>query len=284
MGFLRRKFMVAAEIIIGLLLLAAIYFIQPYSALKSDFSKKVNLAAADMRIKAEKFTEEDIAKLPEPVKKYFRCCGYIGKQKMSFMKAEFKNVSFSTGVGKPTLKIDYTQYNFAQKPQRFAFIDSSMFFIPFQGFDCFQDGTGSMKGVIAKTFTLFDQRGPDMDKASLVTVLSESLLVPNVALQDYIIWEAVDETHAKAKIIFNGVSAGGVFSFNEKGEMTSFTTDDRTAVDFSGNKRHVKWSAVCGGYRNDNGIKKPSELRAIWHYPEGDQTYFDGKNVLISFY
>ncbi|MDY3917602.1 MAG: DUF6544 family protein [Candidatus Limivivens sp.] len=49
-----------------------------------------------------------------------------------------------------TLKIDYTQYNFIHEPCRMALIDSSMFGIPFEDYDYYQNGTGGMKGVIAK--------------------------------------------------------------------------------------------------------------------------------------
>lgn len=271
-------------IVIVIIILIVIYFVQPYSALKSSFYKNANELIS--RTKAEKavFTKDDITNLPLPVQKYFSYCGYIGKQKMSYMKAEFKNVDFATGVNKPTLKIDYTQYNFVSKPIRIAFIDSSMFGIPFQGFDSYQNGVGSMKGVIAKTFTLFDQRGTEMDKACLVTYLSECLIVPNAALQDFITWEAIDDTHAKATISYYGISASGIFTFDDEGKMLLFTTDDRTAVGFDGKKQNVKWSATCSDYyKNEDGIMQPGNLQAIWHYPQGDLIYFKGKGVKIEY-
>lgn len=71
------------------------------------------------------------------------------------MKTVFeKDIPFSTGLNKNTLKIDYMQYNLVKIPNRIAFIDSSIYGVPFQGFDSFLQGSGSMRGVIAKTFTL----------------------------------------------------------------------------------------------------------------------------------
>ena len=52
-----------------------------------------------------------------------------------------------------------------------------MYGIPFEGIDAYQNGAGSMKGVIAKTFTLFDQKGEAMDQAGLPACLAESLLL-----------------------------------------------------------------------------------------------------------
>lgn len=276
--------MLVLKVVLAMLLLVLIYFIQPFSPLKASFTKDMNEMIPVTADEPQRFTDADLAALPAPVKQYFSYCGYIGTPKMSYMKIEFKNVAFSTGVNKPNLKIDYEQLNHVKTPDRLAFIDSSMLGIPFQGYDSYSNGIGSMKGVIAKTFTLFDQRGDEMDKASLVTFLSESLFVPDAALQNYITWEAMDDTHAKATINYLGKSGSGVFTFSETGEMLEFTTDDREAIDFAGNKKKVRWSAICGDYRQDkDGILRPTALQAVWHYPEGDMIYFDGDDIAFSF-
>lgn len=243
--------------ILGLVVLVAVWFVQPYSPIKSEFQRAVTDNAGRLNIQTDEvFTEEDISGLPEPVQRYFRHCGFIGTPKMSYMTATYKNADFSTWVNRPNIKITYTQVNFVKEPVRLAFIDSFMFAVPFQGFDSNIDGVGSMKGVIAKAFTLFDQRGADMDKACLVTVLSECLLVPNVALQDYFSWESIDDTHAKATISYFGITASGVFTFSENGEMLRFTTEDRVAVDFEGNARQASWSAECSDYAETAGLRE----------------------------
>lgn len=274
-------------IVFGILVLVIIgvfiFFEIPYSKVKADF----NNASTTLMKKAvpnnEVFTEEDIKDLPTPVKKYFNYCGFVGTRKMSYMKATFKNVTFKTGKDKPSLKIDYTQYNLVNKPDRIALIDSSMFGIPFQGFDSYLNGVGSMKGVVAKSYTMFDQRGEAMNKASLVTYLAECFIAPNVVLQDEITWEGIDETHAKATISSYGISASGIFTFNDNGEMASFTTNDRTATETDGTTKEVKWTAICSDYKESNGIKKPTILKAIWHYNEGDQVYFNGDQIQIEY-
>lgn len=260
-----------------------VFFKIPYSMIKTDFeSSSMTLMKKAVATK-EIFTEEDIKDLPAPVKKYFNYCGFIGTRKMSYMKATFKNVTFKTGKDKPALMIDYTQYNLVNKPDRIAFIDSSMFGIPFQGFDSYNNGNGSMKGVVAKFYTLFDQRGADMNKASLVTYLAECFIVPNVVLQDYITWESIDETRVKATISYYDISVSGIFTFNSNGEMASFTTDDRVATETDGTTKNVKWTAICSDYKESDGVKKPTVLKAIWHYNEGDQVYFNGDQIQIEY-
>lgn len=274
-------------VVIGVLLsiigIIIVFFNISYSKTKTEFSELTGSLLTKMHNESGVFTKEDIVDLPLPVQKYFRYCGYIGTPKMTSMKAIYQDVDFLFGKDKPAIKIDYTQYNFVNEPIRIAYIDSSMYGIPFEGLDSYIAGNGSMKGVLAKLFTLFNQTGEPMDKASLVTCLSECLIIPNAALQNYIVWEEIDDLHAKATISYYGITASGIFTFNENGEMLSFTTNDREATTTDGTSKKVKWSAVCSEYVETNGVRKPTVLQAIWHYDDGDLVYFDGKNVIIEF-
>jgi hypothetical protein len=274
-------------VILGVLLCAigivTVFFSIPYSKTKTEFIKTVDNLLQKTVSENGIFSEEDITGLPLPVKNYFRYCGYIGTPKMSNIKIIYQDVDFSFSKGKPITKIDYTQYNFVSKPIRIAYIDSSMYAIPFEGLDSYKDGKGSMKGVLAKLFPLFNQTGENMDKSSLVNCLSECLIIPNVALQDYIVWEEIDDSHAKATISYYGITASGIFTFNQNGEMLAFITDDREATSTDGKSEKVKWSVVVSGYMETNGIKKPTVFQAIWHYDDSDFTYFDGKDITIKF-
>jgi len=273
-------------IIVGILFCAAgvitIFFNVPGSKTKMEFDVAATDLIAEADHQEDVFMEEDIAGLPAPVQRYFKYCGYIGSQKMSYIKIDYQDVDFVFSEDKP-IKIDYTQYDFVNQPNRIAYIDSSMYGVPFEGLDVFLDGTGAMKGVIAKLFVLFNQTGTVMDQSSQVTFLSEILLFPSAALQEYVTWEAIDDLHAKAVMSYYGISVGGIFAFNEAGEMLSFETDDRSAVASDGSSERVKWSVIYDAYKEANGIKRPTVFRAIWHYDDGDLIYFDGKGTITEY-
>lgn len=272
-------------IVLAVVLLIAGFFSIPYSPLKSAFTADAEkLTQTYVTAQNTVITEDDIKDLPTPVQKYFRYCRFIGAPKMSAMKAEFRNVAFKQGKTGPNLMIDYTQYNFVARPQRLAFIKSSLFAVPFDGYDSFIEGKGGMKGVIAKLVTLFNEKGTDMDKASLATFLSECLLVPTAALQDYVIWEAVDETHAGATIQYYGIAVHGVFTFSDKGEMLDFKTNDRAHYGTDGSIEYIPWSAVCSDYKEQNGFMVPTSLKAVWNYNDGDLVYFDSNNISVQYY
>lgn len=267
----------------GTVLCITLFFSLPYSRTKAEFHRLATAKLAVNQAPDGVFTEKDWAPLPPPVRRYFETSGFTGTPRMSSMNAVFTNVNFILSPDKPAITIDYSQYNFARQTDRIALIDTSMYGVPFQGLDSYVDGVGSMKGVLAKTFTLFDQRGTEMDKASLVTFLSEVLLLPGAALQSYITWEAIDDAHARAIITRYGISASGIFSFDDQGECLSFTTDDRTAIGMDGSKQQVKWSALLGNYKVIDGIRQPTHLQAVWHYKTGDLVYFDSDNLRLEY-
>ena len=280
---MKRRHTKTVFIIVGILFCAAgiitIFFSTPGSKTKTEFDVAVTDLIADADHQEDVFMEKDIAGLPAPVQRYFKYCGYIGTQKMSYIKIDYQDVDFVFSEDKP-IKIDYTQYDFVNQPNRIAYIDSSVYGIPFEGIDIFLDGNGSMKGVIAKLFKLFNQTGDVMDQSSQATFLSEILLFPNAALQEYIEWQAIDDLHAKAVMSYYGISVSGTFAFNETGEMLSFETDDRSVVASDGTSKLVQWSVAYDEYMEVNDIKKPTVFQAIWHYDDGDLVYFDGKGTI----
>ncbi|MCQ2107193.1 MAG: hypothetical protein MJZ05_00345 [Fibrobacter sp.] len=262
------------------------WFAIPYSPLKGDFStdnktlKEKSILYKDNEV----FKETDFEATPSAIQKYIANAGYIGTPKMNSLHMEYLDVDFKQGKNGPNLKIDYIQNNYVKEPARMALILSSMFGIPFQGYDYYSDGVGGMKGVIAKLLTLFDQKGLEMDVACLATFLAESMFFPSVLLQDYISLEEINDHQVKATITFREQKASGIFTFNEKYEMTSFTTKDRAVVNTDGTTENVPWTAACDRYvTGADGIKRPTTFKAIWNYSDGDFIYFDGQISRIDY-
>jgi hypothetical protein len=120
-----------------------------------------------------------------------------------------------------------------------------------------------------------------MDQSALVTVLAEVFLATSYALQPYIKWESIDIYNAKATIEYNNVKASGVFRFNESGEFVEFVTNDRWQNETD--SATVKWSVTASKYIEKNGIRFPTDLRAMWHEKDGIFAYFKGEIEDIKF-
>lgn len=225
----------------------------------------------------EIFRKEELSNLPAPVQRYFKYCGYIGKEKMANAEIVWDDVNFKMSPDKPWMKIKYQQYNFAAEPTRFAYIYTKMFgVIPFEGRDLYRDAQGNMLGRLAEVITLFDSKGNEMNMSAAVTYLSESLIIPSCALQKFIHWESIDQNHAKASIEYLGVKAEGIFSFDNDGKFIKFMTDERYMDTGNGKSEKQKWTVVVDTYTDNNGLKIPSKMKAVWNLYNGDYEYFNG--------
>ena len=128
-------------IILGSIL---VWFHIPYSPVKRCFAKDVeNLKASNkLQEEGQVFRSEEFSKLPIVIQRYIEHCRYIGTPKMSYLKMKYHDVDFMQRKDGPALKIDYTQYDFVSEPCRMALISSSMFGVPFEGCDYYQNGIG----------------------------------------------------------------------------------------------------------------------------------------------
>ena len=281
---MKRKTKMTILILLSVVLIALLASLLVPSKVKSRFAAIEHTFLETVHPSDEVFTLQELQGYPQAIQNFYIKGGYIGKQKMSALKANFSDVPFSLGVGKPMVTIDYTQLNNADRPQRYARISSRIYGLPFEGLDSFSEGKGSMEGYLGKFFRLFNQRGDYMDKASLVTYLAEAFFLPSVALSEAVTYEQIDALHVKATMKAYGMEVSGVFTFLENGEMVSFTTNDRMAATFDGRLEQIPWTAQCSDYTTVDGMRVPGRLKATWHYPEGDLLYFDGKDVQITFY
>lgn len=280
---MRKKKMILLLIIFALIVLVIFWFNIPYSPFKNQFkkdlTKQTQLSESFLREASEAvYVKEEFESLPPLLRAYIKECGYIGSPRKSVLKMEYKKVDFVLGQKRPKLKIDYSQVDFANAPVRLAFIDSKMFGVPFQGYDYFVNGKGSMKGFLAKLFQLFDQTGEQMDKAALVTYLAEIIFLPEALLQNFVSFNQLDSHRVEARIEYKGLKVYGIYHFNDAHEMTCFSTDERGQTSSDECIENIPWEAQCREYKlYSDGIKRPTIFRAVWKYPDQDFIYFDGK-------
>ena len=270
-------FMIIFGILLTIVGILIIYFNISYSAIRNNFKNDYKLLSERSADKKEYFKSEDFENFPLPIQKYIANNGFIGKEKMDYVYMEYSDVDFAQNPEK-RIKIDYSQYNFANRANRIAMINSSIFGIPFEGYDYYINGQGGMKGMLAKMVTLFHEKGKEMDKGALCTYLSECLFVPSsIIYNERLSFEEIDPYNVRASIDDNGTKVSGIFSFNEDYEITSFYTEDRPAIKDDGNIDYIPWSANILSYKKyKNGINMASHVQIIWHYPKEDFLYFDG--------
>ena len=229
------------------------------------------------------FTEEHVAKLPALLRQHITNGGYMGKPFMNNMLIYFHNTKFRMSAGKRPIKIKFMQVNFADRPDRHAFLTGRIGGIPVQAKDSVLDGFGSLTGMLAKQFQLFRSTGAEMDQGQLITALADAVYMPSLFLQEYVSWTAIDSYTVEGEISWKGVNAKGRFTFDNKGNITRFDTNDRYMDDNGKGSSLVPWYVTYSDYKEQNGFFQPGRVRVTWKLPDGDDTYFMSDHIEVHY-
>jgi len=229
-------------------------------------------------------TEEDMARLPEPVQRFFRRGGYVGRERMTNAQVVWAHSEIRMAPDRDWMRLETHQFNSVPEPFRIAYMKARIAgIIPFEGRDLYRDGRGHMLGKILNLFKVVDAQDPEIAQSALVTVFAEAFLVPSYALQSYITWEEWGEGWARARIRHKGLEAVGTFFFNEADEMVRFETGDRYYSRPEGGYEKVRFSAFVDGYQDQEGLRIPRGVRAVWHLEGEDYEYWRGSIQEVRF-
>ena len=83
----------------------------------------------------------------------------------------------------------------------------------------------------------------------------------------------MDENTATATMSYKGITASGVFTFNEKGEVCAFRS--QTDGEFDGEYSLKTWSIPLSDYKEFNGIKIPTRGKVAWELEVGEFNWYN---------
>ena len=218
-------------------------------------------------------TEKEIQHLPEPVKKYLRFTGSIGKPAIKNFRINFEG-SMRRDLSSEWMNISSKQYNFINNPARLFYIKSSIYGIPFDGLHAYVDNSAVMQIKVASILQIVDARGDKMNQSENVTLFNDiCLLAPSALINENIKWEPVDALTAIGRFTHNGITVSATLHFNEKGELKNFVSDDRFLSADGKTYHNYRWSTPVYEYKDIDGRKITAYAEAVWSMPDGDFTY-----------
>ncbi|MGA2504611.1 MAG: DUF6544 family protein [Anaerolineales bacterium] len=221
----------------------------------------------------EVITEADLVPLPEPVQRYLQFAQVIGKPRVRCVKVRQKGLMRTTPT-QPWMPVEAVQFTTLAGPLTrtwYARIKMGPFAL-LKGYDCYDNGAGTMLIRLLSMFPVVNARGPEVDLSALIIFINDMVMWPTAFLSDYIHWEPVNAMAARARVNLFGKQFSAVCRFNETGELVDFITEERyrsLGKDF----RQDRWSTPLRSYRETNGLRIPTEGEAIWHLPEGEFPY-----------
>ena len=265
------RFGTVANVIVLLALVPALA-----GTLPGSFSREFERAAREgLRRTAEPsaVTEGDLARLPEPVRKYLRYCGAVGRPRVRNLHVTFTGTIHRTLQSGP-MRITVEQYEFFDPPMRLFYMKASVFGVPFDGLHVFRGTSATMRVRIASLFQVVDARGPMMAQSETVTLFNDMcVLAPTTLVDGHIQWEPVDSLTARARFTKDGITIGAELRFNEAGELVDFVSRDRFMSADGVHGEICPWSTPVRDYREFDGRRVSTFGEAVWHTPRGAFTY-----------
>lgn len=218
-------------------------------------------------------TEADLAPLPEPVRRYMRYAQVIGKPSIRCSKVKQKGF-LRLDPARKWIPIEAVQYSTLVGDLTRKWYARALAgpFPLLTGFDSYDKGAGHMLMKLLSMFPVVDVRGPEVDLSALIIFVNDMVMWPTAFLSDYIQWEHLNGSSARAYVNLYGKHFSAEFCFNEKGELVDFITGDRYRA-VGTTFIQDKWSTPLRNYRESNGFRIPSKGEAIWHLPEGEFPY-----------
>ena len=262
-------------LILGVVIVIIILFI---TISKILFDKKVikevgMLTEEGSKAQSKIFSFDELEGLPEPVQRYFKYVLKDGQEHIKFVR--LKQVGeFRMKENQPWMPIKAEQYFTTEDP---AFIwRAKLSILPFvwvEARDMYYQGKGNMLIKVLSTITVADAAGSEMDISSLIRFLAEAPWFPTALLpSDYIEWKEIDSNSAQVVIKDNGYTASGIFTFNEKGEIIKFVTNDRY-IEADGKYFKEQWGGYYRNYQEIEGMKIPIEGEVEWNLSDKDLQY-----------
>ncbi|WP_350285354.1 DUF6544 family protein [uncultured Croceitalea sp.] len=207
---------------------------------------------------------DDLQHLPELMRRFLLKVGVMGK--CSDCHAIIKQ----SGHIRKTSQSNWTSFSAKQymssRPLGFVWAARSF---PIFIKDKSIEGQGEMNVSFLAFYPMVVQQTSKTDESALVRCLGELLLYPIGFLNKDISWQSIDDKSVHAKLTQNGISAEGVFHFNNKGLIDHFVAKryrDESLESFTGKLEN---------YQEKSGLLIPTKLRAIWNLKEGDFEYFN---------
>lgn len=246
-----------------------------YSMTRMVKTETATLIAEASKNKSRIFSYRDIEGLPLPVQRYFRYALKEGQEYLTFIQVKASG-DFKRPLDQTASKFTVDQTISADPPGLvFSATMKPNSFTWFLIRDKYYHAQGGMHVNLFSGFNVLNQvGGNELNTTTLIRWAGEAVMMPTALLpSQYLHWEPIDETSARA-IITDGDLRGSVrFFFNDIGEIVRCESDDRYDM-IDGRFQKVGSIAYRSHYQEYNGIKIPMKFNILRVLPDGKQEEF----------
>lgn len=249
-----------------LILLAALAIAGAIGALvRKAFRDQITSETAELLATAQPpvvriVREADLRGLPTPVQRWLRASGVVGTTVPTIVRLSQEG-EFRLGADKNWMPFQATQHYTINPPGYLWQVSMRMFpLIDVVGRDRYFEGTGEIEMRLASIIPVANESGGNLDSASLLRYLNETMWFPAALILPNISWEAIDDTHARATLTDAGRSVSAVFVFDDQDRLV-----DMTAERWNDSEQAIRsWSTPLSDWGTFEGITMPIAGTGRW--------------------
>jgi hypothetical protein len=265
-------------VVLALALLLVLFLVSRGSAshLEGAFRRELQQASLPIGIGQQAIVDElAIARLPEPVKRYLRFMGVLGRPRDWSMRARFK-ARFRRAPGE-WVACEALQYDSRLKLSRVFYMQLALkHVLPVTVRDTYLAGHGRMRAKAFDLFEVVDGQGPELDVGELVTYLNDAILMaPSLLLGPETTWQEVDPQSFDVTLSDGPLRVTARVWLDEHGAPRDFSTTDRFFDQPDGKRVRTEWRTPVSGWQDVAGRKLPTRAEAVWQLPTGPFSYAD---------
>lgn len=253
-----------------------------FKSFQAEYAEKVEIEFGRQQpVSKDILTEDDIAHIPLPVRKYIKYSGAVGLSKPHNMRITFDAKMVSKPSAKP-MNATSGQFNFFGAFTRLFLMKARGMFIPFHAFHSYIGQNATFVVRVANLFNVVDLKGEELTTAETVTFLNDMcIFAPGNLYDKRLSWKAIDSLSSQVSIENGKYKVSAILYFNEMGQLINFVSDDRSALQNDGTMKKARWSTPVSDYKEMDGRRIPTYGETIWNYPDNDFAYgaFKLKNI-----
>ena len=215
-------------------------------------------------------TEEMLADLPNPVRRYLRYTGVVGKPFPGTVRLRQKG---RMRLGQRWVALEAEEH-YSVRPPGFVWAGTARLGpLPVaRARDMYAGGQGRLQVKVASLWPVADASGAQMDQGEMMRYLSEMIWFPAAFLAGNISFEAVDDSSARVTLTDHGRTATGTLVFDAEGRVADFVAQRYRTP---GASSPDTWSTPFTGYGEFEGLRLPTRGTAVYKLPAGDLEYID---------
>lgn len=216
-------------------------------------------------------TESQLDGLPEPVARYLRYAGVVGRVPVRTARV-LQSGSIRLARDAKWDRFSATEYYAAAPP---GFVWSAEIdrlpLIPVDVRDYYIGGRGVFEGRAAGLFEIAEGRGPAIDQGAALRMLNEMVFFPTAFLEPYVRWEGIDDTSARVYMKHWDGEVEATCYFASDGRMVDFVASRFRATEDG--PVPTDWRTPFRKWREFDGFRIPTGGSGIWILEDGEFEY-----------